>query len=142
MQLFKCESSDPRTNAQRNLMGRTHYVDDDTLRWHRSRVLSARHTDGGLLFAITTSDALDMNNRRRGFRYVIFDVFGTVLSRPDLKDAFRNHEKCKKAMWAELEALDARAHTYAAIEQARDAYVKELEWFRRTVDALGQEKAA
>lgn len=31
--LYRNEASDPRDNAQRNLSGRTHYVDDDTLRW-------------------------------------------------------------------------------------------------------------
>ncbi|KAH2035914.1 hypothetical protein KXW51_006159, partial [Aspergillus fumigatus] len=75
--LFRTESHDPKTNAQRNLCGRTHYVDDDNLRFHKSRVISARVVDNGLLFAIVTSDALDFENRKRGFRYVIFDVFGT-----------------------------------------------------------------
>lgn len=41
MNLYRNESSDAKTNAQRNLCGRTHYVDEDTLRWHKSRVLDA-----------------------------------------------------------------------------------------------------
>jgi len=43
MKLFTRESGDPKTNAQRNLMGRTHYVDDATLRFHASRVTNNRN---------------------------------------------------------------------------------------------------
>lgn len=86
--LYRDELSYPKVNAQANLCGRTHYVDDATLHWHKSRIISARVIDRGLLFAIVTSDALDMNNTKRGFRYVVFDVFGNVLSRPKLEEFF------------------------------------------------------
>ena len=127
MNLFRNESSDALTNAQRNLEGRTHYVDSDSLRFHKSRVLMTRVTDNGLLFAILTSDALDYQNTKRGYRFVIFDVFGTVLARTEIKDATRNRDKCEKAMWAALEAIDAKAHTLAAIEKARASYNAELD---------------
>lgn len=91
--LYRNESSDPKRNAQRNLQGRTHYVDDDTLRFHKSRILSARHVDGGLLFAIVTSDATDYQGKTRGFRYVVFDLFGTVLDRPALEDCYKSTPK-------------------------------------------------
>lgn len=96
MNLYRNESGDPKTNAQRNLSGRTHYVDDATLRWHKSRVLRAQVSDQGLLFWIITSDALDMNNTKRGFRYVIFDLFGTTLARPDLEHAFSQERHLRK----------------------------------------------
>jgi hypothetical protein len=133
MRLFRNESSHAKVNAQRNLCGRTHYVDDDTLRWHKSRVLAARVIDKGLLLAITTSDALNMDNTKRGFRYVIFDVFGTVLARPELKESFKRREQCDKAMWAVLNALDAREHTLVAIEDVRKAQMRELDELRGTV---------
>lgn len=142
MQLFQNESSRPKTNAQRNLCGRTHYVDDDTLRWHKSRVLSARCTDHGLLFAIVTSDALDMNNTKRGFRYVIFDVFGTTLDRPDLEHAFKSHAQASKAMWVALNAIDAYQVTRDAIANAERAYARETAQLRLTVDALEQKNKA
>jgi hypothetical protein len=136
MRLYRNESSDPKSNAQRNLQGRTHYVDDDTLRFHKSRVLSARHTDGGLLFAIVTSDAADMNNSRRVYRYVIFDVFGTVLDRPDLEHGFKTSDKATKAMWESLNAIDAPAITLEAIERARLAYLRELHELALSVSKL------
>jgi hypothetical protein len=78
--LYQNKSDYPKANAQRNLCGRTHYVDDDTLRGFYSRIISARETDGGLLFAIVTSDAKDYQNKPRGFRYVIFDVFDSGIA--------------------------------------------------------------
>src|SRR6185369_14572061 len=141
MELFSNKSSDPKNNAQRNLQGRTHYVDDDTLRWHKSRVLSARHVDNGLLFAIVTSDALDMHNTKRGFRYVIFDIFGTVLDRPNLEETYTSSERATKAMWAALNAIDAKAHTFAAINKAREAYAAEMDYLTAQVNKL-ETKAA
>jgi hypothetical protein len=136
MRLYRSESSDPKINAQRNLCGRTHYVDEETLRFHKSRVLSARATDNGLLFAIVTSDAMDMHNRKRGFRYSIFDLFGTVLSRPDLENAFSKSDKATKAMWAALNEIDAKAVTLAAIEESERSYIKEMAELREEVSKL------
>jgi len=136
MRVYRNESSDPKTNAQRNLVGRTHYVDDDTLRWHKSRIMSARPVCDGLLFAIVTSDALDMNNTKRGFRYVIFDVFGHVVKRPNLEHAFKRHEPCAKAMWDEINALDVGRITLAAIERAEKDHAREMADLRDTLNGI------
>lgn len=133
MNLYRNESPDPKRNAQMNLMGRTHYVDDASLRWHHSRVLSARTVDGGLLFAITESVGLDMNNSKRGFRYAIFDLFGTILERPDLEHCFKSDKAATKAMWSALNALDAKAVTLAAIEKATADHAREMEYLRGQV---------
>ncbi len=133
--LYRNESSDARTNAQRNLIGRTHYVDDDTLRWHKSRVLSSRVVDGGLLFAIITSDALDMNNRKRGFRYVVFNIFGEVISRVNLENTFSAPERASKAMWVWLNECDAKAVTLAAIEAQERSFAREMAELRAVVEA-------
>lgn len=126
MQLYSNQSSHPVTNAQRNLCGRTHYVDPDTLRFHKSRIISARHTDQGLLFAIVTSDALDHENMRRGFRFVIFDLFGTVLERTSIEGAFRRSEQATKAMWDAVNAIDAKAVTLAAIDRQAKRHAEEM----------------
>lgn len=110
---FGYESGDSKYNAQRNLRGKTHYVDDETLRWHKSRVCSAGHLHGGLLFRITTSDALDMNNTRRGFRVVVFDVFGTTIYRPKLEEAFSTSQAAFKA--SEKQEIDLVKHYEEAI---------------------------
>jgi hypothetical protein len=142
MNLYRNESSDPKHNAQRNLIGRTHYVDDDTLRCFKSRILSARDHDGGLLFSIVISDALDMHNTKRGFRFVIFDVFGTVLERPTLDETFRTSEQASKARYAALDKIDAVAHTLAAIESEAKGHALEMERARVTVREVAAKREA
>ena len=140
--LYRNESSDAKQNAQRNLCGRTHYVDDDTLRWHKSRVLATRVVDGGLLFAIITSDAMDMANTKRGFRYVVFDVFGNVISRVDLESSFRTRDQASKAMWAYLDTIDAQALTYEAMDRAIAAHAQEMTELRERIAAVASRSAA
>lgn len=115
VKLFDHESGDPKYNAQRNLDGRTHYVDDDTLKWHHSRINSSGQLGDswGLLFRITESCALDMHNRSRGFRCVVFDVFGTVVYHPDLQNTFSSSAAAQKACNAVT--FDLAAHYREAI---------------------------
>lgn len=94
-QPFRDQSNDPLRNAQRNLDGKTHYYDDDTVRWHGCRVLQSGTAAEGLLFWAITSDALDMHNTKRGFRYVVHNVFGNCVSRPDLEEAVNSQKKAK-----------------------------------------------
>jgi hypothetical protein len=136
--LFRDESSDAKTNAQRNLSGRTHYVDDETLRYHHSRVISARTFANGQLFAIVTSDAKDYENKSRGFRYVIFDLFGTVIERnPRTVDNewFRTSDKARAARDAFLATFDAAGHTVKAIGKARRDFEIDIQ---RLVDEVAQ----
>lgn len=35
-ELYREQGNNPKYHAQRNLQGRTHYVDDDTLRFHKA----------------------------------------------------------------------------------------------------------
>jgi len=125
--LFTNKSCDAKYNAQQNLSGRTHYVEDDTLRWHHSRVNSAGHRADGLLFCITESVALDMHNRSRGTRCVVFDVFGTTVYHPDLENTFKTSAQAQKACAAT--EFDLVAHYAEAIKS-------KLYWVRQEVTAL------
>ncbi len=127
--LFRWESGDPTNDAQRNLSGRTHYVDADTLRWHKSRVLSADILADGLLFRITESCALDMNNTRRGKRCVVFDVFGTAVCRPDLESTFTSSDAARNASAREVAAVDLAAHY-------REALTSKLHWVEQDAEKL------
>jgi hypothetical protein len=112
---FDCKSCDPKYNAQRNLSGITHYVEDDTLKWHHSRISSSNALFGGLLFRCVMSDSLDMHNTKRGFRAVVHDVFGTCVSRPELENAFPTSAKALSA--SEAESIDLVAHYRKAIAE-------------------------
>ena len=122
---FRCESSTPKYNAQRNLSGRTHYVDDDTLRWHKAKVLSAHDEANGLLFWIAESTALDMHNTQRGFRYVVFDVFGTCVERPKLDECAKTRAQARKNFDA-LE-IGVAAHYRAVFAEMAKRKADELE---------------
>jgi hypothetical protein len=115
--LFSRESCDAKYDAQRNLSGRTHYVDDDTLRSFHSRVLSSSDQAGGLLFRITTSDSLDMHNTKRGTRCVVFDIFGTTVYHPDLENTFKSSAAALKACDAAMAEFDLVAHYRQAIAE-------------------------
>lgn len=134
---YQQESGDAKCNAQRNLSGRTHYVDDDTLRWHKSRVCSTSHLHGGLLFRVTCSDALDPDNRSRGFRSAVFDCFGTCVSRPDLDHTFKTSAQAIKA--SQAEEIDLVKHYSDAItsqiRRAKDG-IERLERSWKEVAAL------
>lgn len=136
MNLFREESSDDKTNAQRNLCGRTHYVDSDTLRYHKSRVLLTKITDNGLLFGLVESVAMDPDNRSRGYRAVIFDVFGTVLTRADLADSRKTKKAAIKDLWTALNNWDAKAHTLKAITEQRRRSAEEFDELAAKVKAL------
>lgn len=125
--LFTDRGGNATFQAQRNLCERTHYVDADTLRWHKSKVLQCYIADEGLTFALIESVALDMDSTKRGFRYVVFDIFGTVVSRVALEDCFRTREQARKAMWTFLNDYDAKAHTRQQIERACETLGREMD---------------
>lgn len=142
-ELYRDQTGNPLWMAQRNLAGRTHYVDDDTLRFHKSRVLSCHITDGGLLLAIITSDAADYAGATREFRPVIFDVFGTVIERPKLGEGYKTRAQASKAMWAALNALDAPTITReAAARYQRQVQETCTELLHAATDRENQAKAA
>lgn len=119
--------SSPKYDAQLNLEGRTHYVDDDTLKFHKAKILTTYNTDNGLLFALIESVALDYENKNRGFRYVIFDICGHVISRVDLENAFKSKASAIKAMWKALNEIDAKAVTLLAIDREKIAFARQVE---------------
>lgn len=141
--LFKEESSHAKWNAQRNLQGRTHYVDDDTLRWHKSRILHTRITDDGLIFALIESCAADMDNTKRGFRYVLFDVFGNVVrTRAKLDDLWSSSAKAMKEMWKELNTIDAKAITLYAVRNAEKWHAYEMTKVREQVQKIYEKEVS
>ena len=127
--LYYQHSSDPKENAQRNLKGRTHYVDDDSLRYHHSRIITANHYANSLLFGIVVSDALDHQNTKRGFRFVVFNLFGTVVERTPLEQAFRRSGG-ELAMSQAIIKLDAIGLTLAAIDAHVHFHAQEMDQLR------------
>lgn len=124
--LFEHCGYDAKHMAQRNLSGKTYYADDDTLKLFNARINNARTSHEGLVFAMVESVASDFRNTSRGFRFVAFDLFGTVLNDRDHADA--THAKSDKAtadMLAWLESFDALAHYKTAMTERAERLRRE-----------------
>jgi hypothetical protein len=128
---YEVKSDNATVNAQRNLAGKTHYVDADTLRFHKSKILDTFITDNGLIFALIESCAADMHNTKRIFRPVIFDVLGKVIDRVSLDDGYKTSKQAVKAMWEALNNLDAKQLTIDACE-------RQAQWDAQQIDRLKQ----
>ena len=106
---YRHESSRPKYDAQINLDGRTHYVDEDTLRGFRSRILSCHIFNDGLTLAIVESVGWKPENPQQNKRFVVFDVFGTVLNGRDQWHA--TSKAAERDMREFLNTHDAAKHT-------------------------------
>ena len=136
MNLYTTHSSNYKWNAQYNLEGRTHYVDDSTLKFHKSRILYSVATDGGLLFGLVESYSVDMNNTQRAFRPVIFDIDGNVLERPKLEAGFKTSKQARDAMWNAINSMDAVTITNEAIDRFEKNAKREADYMRETLQGV------
>ena len=115
---FERHGYDAKYSAQRNLDGKTHYADDDTLKFFHARINSCRTECNGLVLILIESAAKDMNNTARGHRFVAFDLFGTVINDRDHGDALRSKSDAAyndSREW--LESFDVLAHYKAAMAE-------------------------
>jgi hypothetical protein len=128
--LFREYSGLPLNQAQRNLAGRTHYVDDSTIRSFNARVHSVHIIDDGLLLGMVESLQKSFNaDEGRVYRPVFFDLFGNIVYRPDIGDSFSDQKKAQADFWKQADLLDAENITIKGIEKKYDALEQELkEW--------------
>ena len=111
---FQSQSGYPLADAQRNLSGKTHYVDDDTLRGFRAKITDAGIAHGGLTYWIIESVRSKPSDIPGGhFRFVAFDVDGSVLTTRDVWH--RSTAAAHKHGVAWLASHDATAHTRALL---------------------------
>lgn len=108
--LYADRSSYPVPNAQENLSGRTHYVDSDTLKCFGARILSARPYMGGAFFVIVESSAKNYQKTQRGFRAVMFDIFGNTVYRPDIDGMHSTRAAAEKAFSKWYGEFDAETY--------------------------------
>ena len=117
-------SDNIKYNAQVNLGGRSHFVDDETLQYFGGRILSAYDEAGGRLFVVVHSQKRDFDDRRREFGYAIFDLAGQIVSRSDVGGRDKNgdhfktsataHKYCAKAL-AKIDAEQVTADAIAYV---------------------------
>ena len=120
---YSLSDGNPKFRAQRALDNKTHYVTDSSLKYHHSKILSALPVSSGLFFKIIESVAIDPYNRQRGFRAVLFDIFGTVVYRPSLEETLKSTVTADKAFYWWFETFNEFEH----YQQALDGKLKRLE---------------
>lgn len=118
---YENNSSYAKTRAQSALKGRTFYADDDTLRFHKSRILESGVSHKGLLFWIIESVALDYENTKRAFRPVVFDVTGRTVERKNKEDAYKTKKQAQAALDEILASVDAMKETREGLASERHA---------------------
>lgn len=100
-----------KAKAQNQLAGRTHYVDDGTLKGFGSRILQAQMSCRGLVFYIMESLPKDNRSGERGFRMVAFDIFGEcLLRRLPRAELASTSAQAEKRFWAEFNEFDLQDH--------------------------------
>ena len=115
--LYSDQSADPTRDAQRNLSGRSHYCDADTLRCFGSRVRSTHVSHGGTLFSIVESYSASADGTKRLCRFVTFDLMGKAIERCDYGEGWRTSAAARQAMRDFLATVDARAITSQALSR-------------------------
>lgn len=106
---FRVESCYAIDNAQRNLAGRSHYADTQTLKYFKARILDAYTAKENLVFWLIESNNSKHFEPKKNKRFICFDIFGTVLNERD--DWFSTSKAADNARKAFLESFDAVAHT-------------------------------
>ena len=126
MKLFQEYHYETTRNVKRNLDGLTHYYNDDTMRYFKSRILHDVITDGGLLLGTVESFINADGNRR--VRAVIFNVFGTVVN--DRAEQFTNKKKAIEKMWFDLNAMNAKKITMEGIKHHQETVKRDIKQLR------------
>jgi hypothetical protein len=128
--------SRPVDYAQSQLQGRTHYTDPDTLRFFHSRIVSAQQSAEGLLFWIVESCSANHDNTARGFRPVVFDIFGEVIYRPDLSNLVKTSDKARALYGEWFEAFDLAAHYREALEARAKRLDNQAHGYREALESI------
>ncbi len=137
--VFDGHSYDPKRNAQQNLSGRTHYADDDTLRFHKSRINDCRAHFGGLVLTIRETCAEDWNNTRRGHRFVAFNLFGDVINdRLGLDQMHKTAAQAEKAQSDWLAGFDVLAHYRQKLAERAQMLERQAADMRAAVSQLSE----
>jgi hypothetical protein len=135
---FERYGYDAKSAAQRNLSGRTHYADDDALRFFHARIQSARPECHGSILVIVESVAADMRNTSRGFRFVAFDLFGTIINdRPGVESLHKKSDQARQAAVDWLESFDVLEHYRAAMTERAERLERQAAKLTECVKSLG-----
>lgn len=137
VELFKERAGLPLNQAQRNLEGRTHYVDDSTLKSFVAKIHAVYVMDEGLILGLVESLQAGPNpDMGRVYRPVFFDLFGNTLYRPSIEESFKSLKQAQTEFWKQAEEIDAVDATIEGLKAKRDSLQKEAEDLNAIVEEL------
>tara|TARA_R110002012_G_scaffold315040_1_gene528329 strand:+ start:1335 stop:1760 length:426 start_codon:yes stop_codon:yes gene_type:complete len=125
---YSQHSYNARYNAQHNLRGRSHFVDDATLRYFSGRVLSAYDSADGRLFVVVHSQATSLNDATRVYSYAIFDLAGSVIN--EHTKHYKSAATARKHCAAMLALLDADRITLDALSYLEGRFANDIRYAR------------
>lgn len=134
------KSSDHKRNAQENLQGRTHYAEDEALKFFKARIVSAHADADGLFFKMVESVALDYDNTRRGFRVIVFDLFGQPIFRPKFEECTNSKATALK-FWEMSEKIDPATYYRAEFKHRANRLTNQAAAMRETAAMLEEVNA-
>jgi hypothetical protein len=133
--LFTERSGFPLNQAQRNLEGRTHYVDDSTVKSFAAKVHSVHVLEDGLILGMVESiQAGATAETGRVYRPVFFDVFGNIVFRPEIEDSFKTQKSAQAEFWKRADDIDPVKATLEGVEKKHDSVKEELKSWEKLMD--------
>ena len=121
---FRQESYKPKYNAQSNLNERTHYVDDQTLRFFNCRINGSKHIMQGSYFMLNESLPIGGFDAPRKHRVTLFDLTGEVVLQTE---GYNSSKKASEAFWAAFDSFDHVGHYERKAAYKIDSVKRQLE---------------
>jgi hypothetical protein len=91
---FQCKSSYPDSNTQANLLGRTYYASDSSLKFFKAKIQRGTHSANGFYFVMMESLPHPDYDMKRVKRIRVFNIFGRIVTDDGL--IFTNGAKADK----------------------------------------------
>lgn len=135
VELFSDKSSYMVNNVEQNLTGRTHYADKGTLRFFNVRIVGGSDQCSGTVFRLIESLPNGYGGKR-GFRFVAFDVFGTVLNE---REFFTTSQKATNGFYTWLGTFDLIGHYREAFAARASRAKREHDDLREAFNATFEE---
>ena len=135
IELFSDKSSYMVDNVVSNLKDRTHYSDKGTLRFFNARIVDGSDQCSGTVFRLIESLPNGLGGKR-GFRFVAFDVWGTVLNE---REFFTTSQKATNAFYTWLGTFDLVGHYREAFATRASRAKREHDYLREAFNATFEE---
>jgi len=117
----------PKYSAQNALAGKSHYVDDQTLRLFNVKVLDAGPILEGLFYFIRESKSNGFDHVERIHDYKYFDIWGNTVREMDKKSERNECYSTSQLAKSEQRWFDVNPLEYYSRELARRAVQKQAE---------------